>query len=59
MTLGPIDDDDPRFDDRLPVDYFGEDCDLGDIDMNDCGELGDGTCMYAGTEWCDWDCPFS
>lgn len=25
----------------------------------DCGMLPDGTCMLAGTEECDWDCPNS
>lgn len=24
-----------------------------------CGLLDDGTCMNAGTEWCDLSCPFS
>lgn len=22
----------------------------------DCGMMPDGTCIYAGTEWCDWEC---
>lgn len=24
----------------------------------DCGMTADGTCMLAGTEDCDWECPF-
>ena len=24
-----------------------------------CGMLADGTCMKAGSEECDWECPFS
>jgi len=25
----------------------------------DCGLLPDGTCMLAGTEDCDWECPYN
>lgn len=25
-------------------------------DEVDCGLMHDGQCVYAGTEWCDWDC---
>jgi len=25
----------------------------------DCGMMPDGTCQLAGTEECDWDCPYS
>ncbi len=24
-----------------------------------CGLMLDGTCQLAGTEFCDWDCPYS
>lgn len=24
----------------------------------DCGMMPDGTCMLAGTEDCDWECPY-
>ena len=27
--------------------------------MMDCGKMPDGTCTLAGSEFCDWDCPFS
>lgn len=27
--------------------------------MQNCGKLPDGTCMKAGSEECDWECPFS
>lgn len=30
-----------------------------DDDLDSCGRLPDGTCMLAGTEHCDWDCPYS
>lgn len=36
-----------------------QDDDALDILMGDCGRLPDGSCMQAGTEYCDWDCPFS
>lgn len=27
--------------------------------MSNCGMLPDGICMKAGSEECDWECPFS
>lgn len=27
--------------------------------LMNCGMLRDGTCMKAGSEECDWECPFS
>ena len=27
--------------------------------MNDCGRVPGGGCMLAGSEQCDWECPFS
>lgn len=24
--------------------------------MDECGMMPDGTCMLAGSEWCDWEC---
>lgn len=27
--------------------------------LEECGQQPDGTCLLAGTEYCDWDCPFS
>lgn len=27
--------------------------------MDDCGQNADGECSLAGTEYCDWECPFS
>jgi len=26
--------------------------------LSECGMTRDGGCMYAGSEYCDWDCPF-
>ena len=39
------------------------DCGLTDYecrchDGDDCGRMPDGTCMLAGTEFCDWECPY-
>lgn len=52
---------DPRTD-FLPVEYFDDDCDLGDDDdwMDECGYVpGSGVCTLAGTEHCDWECPYN
>lgn len=28
--------------------------------MDECGFVpGEGVCTLAGTEWCDWECPFN
>jgi hypothetical protein len=27
--------------------------------MDECGQDGSGACLLAGTEYCDWECPFS
>lgn len=37
----------------------GDYCDDEDDGWDDCGLMPDGTCMQAGTEHCDWDCPHS
>lgn len=44
---GPSLDDDWDFDDEW-----------AEAEMN-CGRMVDGQCTQAGTEYCDWDCPFS
>lgn len=61
--------------DELPedgpdYDFFDDDdngwCgDCGDCEhcwdeqMDNCGMLADGSCNFAGTEYCDWDCRMS
>lgn len=48
--MGPEDfDDDNEYEDG---DEAGVDCGL--MMMTDGKEI----CMSAGTEWCDWDCPY-
>ncbi len=37
--------------------YRDDDYQDDDDGMDDCGRMPDGTCMLAGTEHCDWDCP--
>jgi hypothetical protein len=40
--------------------FVPEDDDDDDFDndpASECGQLSDGTCMMAGTEFCDWECP--
>ncbi|MDE2096538.1 MAG: hypothetical protein KGL39_04770 [Patescibacteria group bacterium] len=46
------------FDDYLDDSPDDEDDELAEAEFN-CGLMPDGTCSLAGTEWCDWDCPFS
>jgi len=45
-----------------PPDYYDYADDLDDEDEDDigedCGQLPDGTCLLAGTEYCDWECPY-
>lgn len=40
-----------------PDDVF-DDEESDDSDIN-CGQYKDGLCALAGTEWCDWSCPYS
>ena len=48
----------------LPADWHPRD-DFDDEDdpddwMDECGYIsGEGVCTLAGTEHCDWDCPFN
>lgn len=44
--------------DHLDDCVFDEDDDDDSDDMS-CGELPEGGCSLAGTEWCDWKCPHS
>lgn len=40
--------------------YDEHDPDADEDAMLDCGFIpGEGVCMLAGTEHCDWDCPFN
>jgi hypothetical protein len=48
LNYDPTDDDDGYTDDDA-IDHL----------MDECGQDGDGNCSMAGTEYCDWDCPFS
>lgn len=46
--------------DECPL--WHEDIEEDDEDMFDemsCGQNSEGGCDLAGTEWCDWSCPFS
>ena len=27
--------------------------------MGECGQMADGSCSMVGSEYCDWECPFS
>lgn len=47
-------DDDDEYDD----DYYAEEDDEMEYWLSECGQQRDGTCLNAGTEHCDFDCPF-
>lgn len=44
-------------DDFYDDDFYDED--LDDDEMEDCGQTPDGLCQLAGTEYCDWTCPYA
>lgn len=46
-----------EFDDEDEVDE--RELDEYEEAMLNCGMTQDGACMLIGTEYCDWDCPFS
>lgn len=43
------------------VDWNDDDDDTDEIEdaMDECGQMQGGGCMLAGTEHCDFECPFS
>lgn len=43
-----------------PDDFDDFDDDEFDEDdpADDCGLMADGQCMLAGSEWCDFECPY-
>lgn len=40
------------------ADEFTDDDAIEEL-MGECGKDRSGSCSLAGTEYCDWDCPFS
>jgi len=40
------------------IDDNGWDSDPYEALLSQCGMTGYGGCLYVGTEYCDWDCPF-
>lgn len=42
-------------DDDFDGDFFDDD---DDPDFDECGMAASGGCTLAGTEWCDWECPY-
>lgn len=40
-------------------DFFDDDYDDEPDPLDDCGLTAEGYCMYAGSEWCDFECPFN
>lgn len=59
-----------EYDKRMNIDAFDWENEENDYEdeyvedeherlLSECGKIKDGTCMLAGTEHCDWDCPLS
>lgn len=44
---------------QLNSDYDADDEDAFDSLMDECGQDSSGSCSQAGTEYCDFECPFS
>jgi hypothetical protein len=44
--------------DLREFEVFDDDPDSLDYWLSECGLQHDGTCLQAGTEECDWECPF-
>jgi len=44
---------------QLNMNPDADDDDAIDDLMGECGKDASGSCSLAGTEYCDWDCPFS
>jgi hypothetical protein len=44
---------------QLNCDPDADDDDALDDLTENCGRMSDGGCSLAGTEYCDWECPFS
>lgn len=40
-------------------DDYEDDEDVGEEAYYDCGLMPDGQCLKAGSEECDWECPYS
>ena len=45
-------------DEYLKDDFEDWDEDGYDRMESECGALPDGGCIFAGAEYCDWECPF-
>jgi hypothetical protein len=50
------DDSDWSYDDSIDDD---DERDEVEDAMDNCGQMADGLCMYAGSEQCEFECPFS
>lgn len=44
---------------QLNSDPYADDEDAFDDLAQNCGQMQGGGCSLAGTEYCDWECPFS
>jgi uncharacterized protein YggL (DUF469 family) len=54
---------DDEYDPDEDFDNDDSDCDNEDDEleraMDECGQMSDGFCTMIGSEYCDWECPFS
>ena len=50
------DDNDWSYDDSIDDE---DERDEVEDEMDNCGQMADGLCMYAGSEQCEFECPFS
>ncbi len=59
----PNDYDDDFYEDE--AEFLNDDSPNDDDDddlenaMDECGQMSDGFCTMVGSEYCDWECPFS
>jgi hypothetical protein len=48
----------PEHEDLYGDDFEGYDDDPDEFDDDECMLMHDGQCMAAGSEWCDFECPW-
>ncbi|MGE0133279.1 MAG: hypothetical protein AB7U82_34815 [Blastocatellales bacterium] len=49
---------DDQYDDFWDDAEYDDEEDELELAMQECGQTRDGGCLLAGTEYCDFDCPF-
>lgn len=54
MSAGPR----PELEDDHLDDEWGSDDDIEEAMLGECRKLPGGQCLLAGSEWCEFECPF-